>query len=419
MLKIIDKDSIPTHLHDPLDAQTLSTVAEILTNVKRDGENALREYAERFGDIQPGAPLILGKDELNAAFESLPAARCEVLMRTAERIRCFAKAQRGAITNIDIPIPGGRAGHTIQAVRSAGCYAPGGRFPLPSSVLMTVIPARVAGVERVWCASPRPAVETLAAAHVAGADAFLTVGGAQAIAALTYGCGLIPACDVIVGPGNRFVTAAKKLVAGTVGIDMLAGPSELVVFADSSADPAVIAADLLAQAEHDPDALPVLVAIGKELPETVNRELVLQLDHLPTADIARQALENGFAVAVENIEVGAQICNQLAPEHLELKLEDSARAIPLLHAYGALFIGEASAEVLGDYGAGPNHVLPTGRSARFGGGLSVFNFLAIRTWLQIDNLQKSDILLNDAVSLAEIEGLYGHAEAAKRRFKIK
>jgi phosphoribosyl-ATP pyrophosphohydrolase/phosphoribosyl-AMP cyclohydrolase/histidinol dehydrogenase len=417
MLTIIDPSALPEKLHDPLDAKTVAIAAEILAEVQRDGEDALRAYAERFGDVQAGAALVVQPDQLKAAFESLPIERKEVLTRTAERIRRFATAQRAALANVDVAIPGGRAGQTVTPVRSAGCYAPGGRFPLPSSVLMTVIPARVAGVKTVWVASPRPAVETLAAAHVAGADALLAVGGAQAVAALAYGCGSIPACDVIVGPGNRFVTAAKKLVAGQVGIDMLAGPSELVVFADQSADPAIIAADLLAQAEHDPDALPVLVALGDSLPQAVNRELAAQLDVLPTAEIARLSLKNGFAVMVSSLEEGVDICNRLAPEHLEIKLENAEKAIPLLHAYGALFIGEASAEVLGDYGAGPNHVLPTGKSARFGGGLSVFNFLAIRTWLRIDALDKSRILLNDAIALAEIEGLHGHAEAARKRLK--
>ena len=206
----------------------------------------------------------------------------------------------------------------VAPVDRAGCYAPGGRFPLPSSVLMTAVTARAAGVRDVWVASPRPDDVTLAAAAVAGADALLAVGGAQAIAALAYGAGDVPPCDVVVGPGNRWVTAAKKLVAGHVGIDMLAGPSELVVLADASADPATVAADLLAQAEHDPDALPVLVATDAELVDRVEIELERQLAALPTRDTAEPAIGNGFAVMAGNLDDAIEVCDRLAPEHLQV-----------------------------------------------------------------------------------------------------
>jgi phosphoribosyl-ATP pyrophosphohydrolase/phosphoribosyl-AMP cyclohydrolase/histidinol dehydrogenase len=268
----------------------------------------------------------------------------------------------------------------------------------------------------VWVASPRPLPITLAAAAVAGVDGFLCVGGAQAVAALAYGAGPVPACDTIVGPGNRFVTAAKQLVFGRVSIDMLAGPSELTVLADATANPAVIAADLLAQAEHDPDAVPILVSLDSALIDAVNANLETQLKSLSTSDTADAALRrNGFAVLAENLEAAVKICDRLAPEHLELQVANATQVADLCTHYGGLFIGDQAAEVLGDYGAGPNHTLPTGGTARHSGGLSVFDFLRIRTWINIEDPSKSGPLLEDAKRLADLEGLAGHANAAKIR----
>jgi phosphoribosyl-ATP pyrophosphohydrolase/phosphoribosyl-AMP cyclohydrolase/histidinol dehydrogenase len=220
---------------------------------------------------------------------------------------------------------------------------------------------------------------------------------------------------VIVGPGNRYVVAAKRLVAGTVAIDMLAGPSELVVFADASADTASVAADLLAQAEHDPDAVPVLVTIDATLLEGVERELASRLPDLPTAQIARAALSRGGAVVVSNVAEGVAACDGIAPEHLQLELRDADAVAPRLAHYGALFVGAGSAEVLGDYGAGPNHVLPTGGTARSSGGLSVYTFLRVRTWLRIADRAAARPLVEDAVWLGRAEGLEAHARAAEQR----
>jgi phosphoribosyl-ATP pyrophosphohydrolase/phosphoribosyl-AMP cyclohydrolase/histidinol dehydrogenase len=220
---------------------------------------------------------------------------------------------------------------------------------------------------------------------------------------------------VIVGPGNRWVAAAKQLVAATVAIDMLAGPSELVVFADESADPAAVAADLLAQAEHDPDALPVLVTVDATLVKRVERELASRLDALPTAAVARAALAQGGAIVVSSVAEGVAACDAIAPEHLHLALRDADAVAPRLAHYGALFVGAGSAEVLGDYGAGPNHVLPTGGTARSSGGLSVYTFLRVRTWLRITDGVAARPLIEDAIWLARAEGLEAHARAAERR----
>lgn len=382
---------------DPTDATTLAQAREIVEQVREGGEAALRELAVKFGDVGegecsrscaeslaapemrpgdvdtrhaslticnlarvlPDAPMVIEKDKLEEAFNGLDAEQQSLLRRVADRVRAFASAQRAALTETEIDVPGGKAGHTVAPVDTAGCYAPGGRYPLPSSVLMTVLTARVAGVERVWVASPRPAQVTLAAAFVSGADALLAVGGAQAIAAMAFGTGPVPACDVIVGPGNRWVTAAKALVSGRCAIDMLAGPSECLVFADDSAAPDVVAADLIAQAEHDVDALPILVTLDEALVGKVERELESQLATLPTADVARVAVSRGYAVVVDSVDDGVRACDVIAPEHLEVMTREADEVAKRLNHYGGLFVGPASAEVFGDYGAGPNHVLPT------------------------------------------------------------
>ena len=284
---------------------------------------------------------------------------------------------------------------------------------------MTAVTARVAGVESIVVASPCPAPATLAAAAVAGADCVLAVGGAHAIAALAFGIDRVDPCEVVVGPGNRWVTAAKHLVPGRVGIDMLAGPSELVVLADDSADPATVAADLLAQAEHDPDALPVLVTTSEELAIAVEFEIGRQITGLATRKVAEAGLENGFITVTADLERAVAVCNRLAPEHLQVMTEDPETVAAKLDHWGGLFIGSGSAEVLGDYGAGPNHTLPTGGVARHRGGLSVFDFLRVRTWLEIEDPSAASQITEDAVALARLEGLEGHARAAERRLQAK
>jgi len=413
-LRRLRPDALPSLRRAAVDADTLTAASVIVEDVRARGEVALRAHATRLGDLPEGAPLLLDRDALKRAFDAQPAEVQALLERTAARVRAFAVAQRAALSAVDVEVPGGRAGHDIRAVDRAACYAPGGRFPLPSSVLMTAVTARVAGVAHVIVASPRPAPVTLAAAHVADADALLCVGGAHAIAALAFGAGPVPACDVIVGPGNRWVTAAKQLVSGQVGIDMLAGPSELVVLADDSADPETVAADLLAQAEHDPDALPILVTTSDPLIDQVNEALRAQLAVLPTAETATAAVSEGFAVLCATLDEAVDVCDALAPEHLEVMTQDAEALQLRLRHYGGLFVGHGAAEVLGDYGAGPNHVLPTGGTARQTGGLSVFTFLRVRTWLRMHAPAE---LARDAAALARLEGLEGHARSAERRLR--
>ncbi len=404
-----------TRLRAPVYEETLADARRIVADVQRRGESALREYALKFKEVEPDQPLVISRAELNSALAGLPSEIRALLERVADRIRRFSQAQLDALREVRLELPGGRAGHRLRPVSAAGCYAPGGRYPLPSSVLMTVIPARVAGVDAVWVASPRPAAVTLAAAAVAGADGLLRAGGAHAIAALAYGVGGLSRCDIVVGPGNRWVTAAKHVVSATTGIDMLAGPSELVVLADSSADARLVAADLLAQAEHDDDARPILVSIDPGLVDAVERELADQLASLPTAATARAALRNGFAAVARHLNEAIALCDQLAPEHLELHVRDAAAVGSQVTDLGGLFLGSNSAEVIGDYGAGPNHVLPTGGTARFRGGLSVFDFIRVQTWLQIDDAAAARELFEDAAELSRIEQLAGHARSAEMR----
>ncbi len=388
----------------------------IVERIRTGGEEALREYTTRFEDCAPRAPLYLTEETLKAHLDELAADERDRLERIADRIRAFARSQRAALSPLDTSVSGGRAGHRIDPVDAAGCYAPGGRYPLPSSVLMTGITARAAGVGSVWVASPRPTPITLASAAVAGADGVLAAGGAHAIAALAFGVGPIPPSDVVVGPGNLYVTAAKQLLAGQVQIDMLAGPSELVIIADAEADPAWVAADLLAQAEHDPDAVPILISIDADFPSRVEREIERQLEDLPTAATARAALANGGAIVCRTEEEACLACDDIAPEHLQLSVSTPETWPDRLRHYGALFIGERAAEVFGDYGLGPNHVLPTGGTARARGGLSVLDFLRVRTWIRADSAPDLD-LIEDVAWFARQEGLEAHARAAEIRHR--
>lgn len=408
-------EELVARVAQPTPPDVLATVSLISGDVRRHGEVAVRRHGERLDGLRSGAPLVVPRDEMVAALRSMVPDERRRLERIAERIRGFAEGQRASLGAYRTNIPGGTAGHSIAAVERAGCYAPGGRYPLPSSLLMTALTARAAGVPEVWVASPRPGQMMLAAAALADVDGFLRVGGAQAIFALAYGAGPVPACDMVVGPGNAWVSAAKQMVAGRVGIDTIAGPSELVVLADASANAGIVAADLLAQAEHDPQAIPVLVTTSEAVARGVEVELSRQLATLPTADVALAALANGGAVVVTDLAAAITACDLLAPEHLELHVTDAESVSPRLRHYGAIFMGESAAEVLGDYGAGPNHVLPTGRASRFTGGLSVLSFLRVRTWMTIHDGAGARELIQDAAWLGRVEGLEAHARSAERR----
>lgn len=399
----------------PLDEATLAAADSIVSGVRDGGRKTLIEYAKKFDGHVDGQPLLIERDALEAAKVRLDSEDLALLERVAERVRKFAQAQLDALSELEIEVPGGKAGHSIVPVQRAGCYAPAGRYALPSTVIMTVVPAVVAGCGQVVLATPGTSDLMLAAAAVAGADRVLAVGGAQAVAAMAYGFEGLERCDVIVGPGNRWVTAAKKIVSGDCGIDMLAGPSELVLVGDESSDPATVAADLLAQAEHDEDARAFLVTTDRDLIQKVVAELEQQLEVLPTAATARVALGNGAAVLCDSVDQVIATCNALAPEHLELHCNDSQAVADKIVNAGCMFIGHQSAEVFGDYGVGPNHTLPTAGTARFSAGLNVFTFVRVRTWLKLEAAPQS--LVDDTARLAELEGLVGHQRSALKRQK--
>ena len=404
-------ERVSSRARSPIDNDTLLIADHIMRDIEAIGESALRKHAEVYDGLGPGDPIVIQRDGLEQARDRLPVEQGQVLDRVAERIRVFAEAQRDALVDVDVAVEGGRAGHRWIPVETVGAYAPGGRYPLPSSVLMTVVPAKVAGVETVWVASPRPTDVTLAAAFVAGAEGLLRVGGAHAIAALAFGS-VSPPCDLIVGPGNKYVTAAKKLLFGEVGIDGLAGPSEILVIADEHADPSLVAADLLAQAEHDTDAVPMLVSTSQLLITRVEEHVAKQLRDLPTSGVARAALRNGFAMTVKTLHDATTASDRIAPEHLALHVAEPEALLATLRNYGSVFIGGNSAEVFADYGVGPNHVLPTGAGARFQSGLSVMTFLRSPTWSRLDDPTG---LIEDTALLARLEGLEAHARAAQRR----
>lgn len=342
----------------------------------------------------------------------------------AERIKKFAEIQKESITTIKEEVsPGVILGHRIIPVHSCGAYIPGGRYPLPSSALMSIIPAKVAGVSRIVACSPpdkttgiiHPA--TLIAMDIAGADEIYCMGGAHAIGALAYGTKTVKPVDMIVGPGNIWVTEAKRQVFGTVGIDFLAGPSEVLIIADETANPYFIASDLLAQSEHDPNARGIFVSMSERLAYDVLSSLEELLNGLKTYDIAKKAWEdNGQIIVVNSLEKASRLSNEIAPEHLELCIRNPDDIIGSLQNYGSLFIGNYAAEVFGDYVSGTNHILPTMKAARYSGGIWVGTFLKVVSFQRITKEGAKD-LAPVASHIAEIEGLFAHKLAADIRLE--
>ncbi len=381
--------------------------AGIVKAVRKGGDKALRKYAAQLDGLSPQVPLQITAEEMRQAWEQTGTHIQEALKTAAENIRIFAKRQLATDWSVS-PVPGLSTGQLVRPICAVGCYVPSGRHPLPSTLLMTVIPAQVAGVERIVVASPRPARETLAAACLLGVDKFYRIGGAQAIAALAYGTESIARVDKIVGPGNLYVTAAKKLVAFDCAIDMLAGPTEIVVTSDEGA-PVYIAADLVAQAEHDSEALAILVTTRPGLASEVIAEVRLRAKSNPTA---RQSLaKHGYVFVTGSTEEAREITNRLAPEHLTVDQQSDTEWVKNA---GSVFIGPHSPQPMGDYVSGPNHTLPTGGFARVRGGLSVMDFVKVITVQRYDESALSQ-LGPAAIAMANAEGLTAHAEAIQAR----
>ena len=415
LLKRIRLEELAENRSRGRDTEAEEGAARIISDVAARGETAVREWSEKLGELKPNDPLVIGRAGLEAALATLDPNERAVLERTRDRVMAFASAQRAALHDIEISVPGGKAGHRFIPVARAGCYAPGGRFPLPSSAIMTACAAKAAGVASIWCAGPKPARATLAAAALSGAEGFLAAGGAQGIAALALGAG-VPPCDVVVGPGGRYPAAAKRLLFGVVGTEAPAGPSELLIIAGPDADAETAAADILAQAEHDTAAVPALVALDEAFAEALEEALGRRLAELPEPNrsVATAALANGWMLMARDEKEAKAAAERFAPEHLELLVSDPRPWADSIRNAGGVFLGALSAEVFGDYGAGPNHCLPTGGAARFAAGLSVLAFLRARTWLEMDD---PGMLSADAASLARIEGLEAHARAAELRAK--
>lgn len=404
------------------DADLVQTVTQIVAAVAREGDAALVRYTNELdrrtvGDAQA---LRVSPESLEQALFDLGADVLSALRRAADRIRAFHERQRVESWQYEDE-QGNLLGQRVTALDCVGVYVPGGRASYPSSVLMNAIPAKVAGVERVVMVAPAPGGEmnpaVLAAAALAGVDEVFTVGGAQAVAALTYGTATLPRVDKIVGPGNRFVAEAKRQVFGRVGIDMVAGPSEILILADGSVDPEWVTMDLFAQAEHDEYAQAVLISPDGDYLDAVTACIARVLPTLSRRDIVTAALKNrGALIKVPDLESAVALSNRMAPEHLELALADPDRVVGDIRAAGAIFMGAMSSEALGDYCAGPNHVLPTAGSARFASPLGVYDFQRRSSLIRVSE-QGAQTLGEVAAVLADAEALEAHGLSAQKRMR--
>ena len=396
------------------------TVKEIIAVVREKGDRALIEYAEKFDRVSLDS-LVVSDDEIKEAFEKVDPALIEVIKTAKENIEEYHRMQlrqgfrlekRGGIV----------LGQKITPIEKAGIYVPGGTASYPSTVLMNAVPAKIAGVKQTVMTTPpgrdgKVKPEILAAASICGVDKIIKCGGAQAIAALAYGTESVPKVDKIVGPGNIFVALAKRQVFGVVNIDMIAGPSEILVVADGNAEPAFVAADLLSQAEHDKLASAVLVTDSRALADKVSAELERQIPLLEREEIARASIDNnGKIIVVESVERAIEIANLIAPEHLELYLDEPFKYLDSVQNAGSVFLGKYSPEPLGDYFAGPNHTLPTGGSARFSSALSVDDFIKKTQYIYYPESELEKVS-QDIAAFARSEGLGAHAAAVEIRFK--
>jgi histidinol dehydrogenase len=399
------------------DEKLEATVAAILADVRQRGDAALLEYTQRFDRLNAGsaAALELPQSEMRAAFDNLPAAQRNALEQAAQRVTSYHEKQRmesWSYTEAD----GTLLGQQVTPLDRVGLYVPGGKAAYPSSVLMNALPAKVAGVSELIMVVPTPdGVKNplvLAAAHLSGVDRVFTIGGAQAVAALAYGTATIPKVDKIVGPGNAYVASAKRRVFGVCGIDMVAGPSEILVICDGKTDPDWIAMDLFSQAEHDELAQAILITPDAGFAAAVAASADKLLEQMPRKEIIRTALENrGALITVADMDEACAIANRIAPEHLELSVDDPQAWLPKIKHAGAIFMGRYTSESLGDYCAGPNHVLPTSGTARFSSPLGVYDFQKRSSLIQV-SAQGAQTLGTIAAELAFGEGLQAHAQSA-------
>ena len=412
-MKIYNYENLNEDFFRNIPFETITSVNEIISDVKKNGDIAVFKYSQQFGDGVLNR-LKVSKSEIEEAYKNVDEDAICAIKTAIKNVREFSTKQLECLNNLDTNVSGLRLGHRVIPLNSAGCYIPGGNYPLPSTAVMTIVPAKVAGVERVVACSPKIKDVTIVACDLAGADEIYRVGGVQAVAAMAYGTETICPVDKIVGPGNKFVTAAKKQVYGDCGIDFLAGPSEVLIIADESANPEFVAADMLAQCEHDRDARAYLVCFSEGFANEVKKIAYRYLKTLSTADIAEASFEKSCAVIVDTLQQAILISEKRAPEHLELCFRNAEQYINSFKNYGSLFVGNYSAEVFGDYCAGTNHTLPTNMVARYSGGLSVFDFVKIQTYQAADS-NNAQRLIPCASKLAYMEGLSAHKLAADIR----
>ena len=421
ILKYSEIDLVETIKRSEQDVNNvLDTVSEILNNVKKNGDAALKSYTEKFDGVLID-DLKVTDDEIKEAYDNLDETLLIALKQAAANIEKFHKKQIPKDWEMEVN-PGIKAGQIVRAINSAGCYIPGGRAAYPSSILMTVIPAKIAGVDKVVCVTPpqkdgKILDAILVAADIAGADEIYKVGGAQAIAALAYGTESVPKVEKIVGPGNIFVTAAKKLVYGQVDIEFPAGPSEVLILADESAEPEFLATDILAQAEHDPNASCFLVTDSQDLAEKTN-EFVLKLTEIATRrEIIEESLsKSGKIIITDTFDEAVYVTNEYAPEHLIITTKDDDKTLGKIKNAGSIFLGAYSPVAAGDYGSGTNHVLPTGGGAKMYSGLSTESFIKKPTVQRITKEGLAE-LAKTSVPIAEYEGFFAHSNSFKRRLE--
>lgn len=412
-MKIIEYKNLNKDFYEKIEFESISSVNQIASEVKEQGDFAVRKFTKKF-DSEDLENFLVTRDEIEEAYKKTAPETIDAIKKAIENVKKFSEAQLACLIPLKVEICQNELGHKIIPIEKVGCYIPGGNYPLLSSAIMGIVPAKVAGVKEIIACSPKIRPETIVACDLSGADKIYKIGGVQAVAGMAYGTETITKVNKIVGPGNKFVTAAKKLVFGEVGIDFLAGPSEVMIIADNSANPDFVAADMLAQCEHDTDARAYLITTSKDFAKSVKQSAEKQLSQLETADIAKISFEKSFAVIASSIDEAVEIANKKAPEHLEICFEGAKDLMDKFSNYGSLFVGNFSAEVFGDYCSGTNHVLPTNEVSKYSGGLSVFDFVKIQTYQVISALGIGEIASISSL-LADKEGLKAHKLASDLR----
>lgn len=412
-MQIVNYENLNNDFFNKIEFEAISSTEEIAKEVKNSGDKAIKKYTKQF-DGEDLEAFLISPDEIKNAYSKVDKETINAIKKSIQNVKKFSEKQLKCLKNLKTKIDKNELGHNIIPLDSVGCYIPGGNYPLLSSAIMTIVPAKVAGVKEIVACSPKIRPETIVACNLAGTNKIYRIGGVQAIAGMAFGTETIPKVNKIVGPGNKYVTAAKKYVFGEVGIDFLAGPSEVMVIADETANPEFVSADMLAQCEHDLDARAFLITTSANFAQQVKICAQKQLETLSTKEIASISFGKSFAIVVNSIDEAIELANKKAPEHLELCFKTTKKAINKFKNYGSLFIGNYSAEVYGDYCSGTNHVLPTNEVSKYSGGLSVFDFIKIQTY-QIISKKGNEIISPIASRLADKEGLKAHKLAADIR----